>query len=201
MEIPDKYTRLLGKYIYHKRLDKFGQINTISITSGFGYGISLKAYCGKFNDDVLIFFEDFEKGEVQFTLITGIEALEEYNRNSIDDIKAVFGDKFSDSMLMYIDADERMAHIREEEKRDTQKLHTDLVSLTDVSANVLANDFYSRELYLKYKSGVIDEKQMLYAIVNHLSQEYKRVDDCNSEYFFKYVFPQELSKMEPKAEL
>lgn len=198
MEIEDKYAKMLGKYIYHKRLDKFGFISTIKIEQCIGgYRISLNAFCDTFDDDVIVFFEDFEKGEAQFTIITGMTALEKYNESIIKDIKEVFGDKYSDDMLLYIDDDERRKRIEEVDKREVQKLHIDLVSLTDIGAEIFATDFYSRELYKKYKNDIIDEKQMLYAVINHLAQENKRINKSNSDYFWKYEF----GKIKPEIEI
>lgn len=196
MEIQQKYLNLLRKYIYHKRLDKFGMITEICITCGhFGYGIALKVFCDEFDSDVIVYFEDFEKNNIVFTIITGYGELDKQNEDTIKEIKEAFGDKYSESMIMYIDKDERSRRIDEEKKRNTQKLHTDLVSLSDISVEVFADDFYSKELYLKYKDNVIGKEQLLYALINHIFQEYKRVKDENLEYFDKYVLSEKIKQM------
>ncbi len=200
MEIDEKYVRLLGKYIYNKRLDKYGYISSIEIKLSIGgYLIELKAYYDYFDDDDILFFEDFEKGKVQFTIISfGVP--KEISDREVEDIKFVFCEKFREDMLMYIPDDERTGRIRKHEKRNTQMLFNDLTPLDRISAEVMYKDFYSRELYLKFKNGAISKEELLYALVNHLCAEYKRVDERNLEYFMKYEFPKELEE-ESKCEL
>ncbi len=201
MEIDEKYVRLLGKYVYYQRLDKFGYINAIEIINSVGgYFVSLKAYFGSFDSDINLFFEDFEKGNVKFTIISCDGVPQEINDKEIEDIKFVFGDKYREDMLMYISDDERRERIREDERRTVQMICNDLTPLDRISAEVMFKDFYSRELYLKWKKGVIDEKELLYGLVNHLCEEYKRLDERNLKYFMKYEFPKELED-EPKCEL
>lgn len=191
MEIEDKYLKMLGKCIYNKQLDKFGYINSLEIMASLSLGLNLKAFYDYFDSDCTVFFEDFTKGKIQFTIIQGYsilksEQVNEINKEQIKDIKTVFGDDFTDDMLMFIDDNERQIKIQEQEQRETQRLHTDIVSLTNVTVKVLAKDFYSRELYLKWKNKVLSETQFLYALVNHLAQEMQRIDKRNLDYFVKY---------------
>lgn len=197
MEIEEKYIKILGKYIYNKELDKFGHISSLELTSGFGMWIQYRVFYDTFDSNHILFFNDFLEGKVKFTIITSVENpdYKEFERKELEDIKSAFWDKYSDDMIMYISDDERKRKNQENAERNVQKLHTDLVSLTDISAEVLSKDFYSRELYLKWKDGALSEKKLLYALVNHISQEYRRIDDRNLEYFFKYDFPKSIENL------
>lgn len=192
MEIEEKYEKMLRKNIYNKVLDKFGYIFSLDIAHYIvGYGVLLKAFYDTFDSDHIVTFEDFEKGKIQFAIITGISSeYDEYNKEQIEDIKTIFKDVFFDDMIMYVSEDKRKEKNEEKDRRNVQMLHRDMVSLTDISADILANDFYSRELYLKWKREVLTEKELLYALVNHLSQELKRVKDSNFDYFKKYELPE-----------
>lgn len=194
MEIEEKYIKVLGKYVYNKELDKFGHIASLELTSGFGMWIQYRVFYDTFDSNHLLFFNDFLEGKVKFTIITNVENpdYKEFECKELEDIKSAFGDKYSDDMIMYISDNERKEKNQGNDKRNVQRLYADLISLTDISAEVLSKDFYSRELYLKWKDGVLNEKELLYALVNHISQEYRRIDDRNLEYFFKYEFPRSI---------
>lgn len=155
--------------------------------------MSFNVYYDTFEDRNLTSFEDFEKGDIQFVILKD-PIFEKYSEHIINDIKQALGEKFSDTMILYATEDEKKAKDNENDTRNTQMLHRDLVSLTDFSAEVMSNDFYSRELYLKYKRGVISETELLYALVNHLSQELDRIQARNRDYFFKYEFLKEIGE-------
>lgn len=196
--IEDRKFLLLTKFIYNKRLDKIGYIPSIEYRSGFGgcYA-TYNAYYDVFDSTDLLVDSDFLQGNVQFVIIEmPIKESEEYNRRQIEDIKKYFGDKFFEDMILYITEEEKKAKDLENKKRAFQMLHVDLTQLTDVSIDVLAENFYLRELYSKYKRNVISKEEMLYAMVNHLSQELKRALDSNSNYFFTYEFPKEVTENE-----
>lgn len=197
MEIEEKYIKLLGKLVYNKRLDKYGRISSLELSHSFGSYWHFNVFYDKFDNHSMLLYEDIEKGEVQFALLLDSNG-EEYASQKIDDIKAAIGDKFSDDMIIHMTDDEWKEQLWKNDARNVQKLHTDLVPLTEISAEVMANDFYSRELYLKYKDGVLSKEELLYALVNHLCQEYKRLWDMDSRYFFKYEFEKELERLQKK---
>lgn len=186
MEIQEKYTKLLGKRVYNKRLDKYGYISCIRVVSAIGVSLGLFAFYDSFDSSSMLVIEDFKRGNAQFVFLTDEICNGVYSVEKIPDIKDALGDKFREDMIIYMSDDEWKEHIREQDKRNTQMLHNDLVSLTDISAEVFSENFYCRELYLKFKRDVITETEMLYAIVNYLSLQYKRVNDSNRDYFFKY---------------
>lgn len=193
MTLDDKYTLMLGKHIYNKALDKFGYISSIEIMEYIGgYGINLIVYYDTFHHRDIAFLQDFEKGTLQFALITDYEPMIERH---LEDIRTIFGDKFSEDMILYISEEERKAKNQEKEERNIQMLSSDLVSLTRVSSHVIANDFGARELYLKYKDGSLTQEEMLYAMINHLAYELQRREDSNSKYFFKYEFLPEIEEI------
>lgn len=199
MQIEDKYIKLFGKCVYNKRLEKYGRISSFEVMSSIGMYSCFRVYYDKFDDNSILTFDDVEKGEVSFVVITGNWS-KDYNLKEIEDIKFALGDKFTEHMIIHITDDEWKEWIRNNDKRNIQKLHTDLISLTEISAEVMADDYYSRELYLKYKKGELTEKELQYALVNHLCQEYKRVWDQNGRYFFKYEFLKEIEKMGSETE-
>lgn len=188
MEIEDKYIKMLGKLVYNNKLNKYGRICKIELSKSVGMTISLRVFYDKFDDDGMLFFEDFENGKIQFVILTDCGLFENYTLHEKFEIMRVLEGKYTDDMIIYMSNDEWKEKLREQDRRNTQLLHTDIVSLTNVSVEVLSDDFYCRELYLKRNEGGLTETQMLYAMVNHLSQEYKRMKDSNSEYFFKYEF-------------
>lgn len=193
MEIEEKYIKLLGKLIYNKSLDKYGRISSLELSHSFGSYWYFNVFYDKFNSHEMLLYEDITKGEVQFVLLTDAY-MEECASQEADDIKSAIGDKFSYDMIIRMKDDDWKEHLRKSEKRNTQMLHTDIVPLTEISAEVMSDDFYSRELYLKYKDGVLSKEELLYALVNHLCKEYKRLWDQNGRYFFKYEFEKTLEE-------
>lgn len=194
MTIDDKYVKLLGKYVYNKRLDKFGYISSIEMISVVGgLCVYFKTYYDSFDSSAMTSFEDFTKGDIQFAIITDYDTM---SSSHVEDIKEAFGDSFSEDMLRYVTDSEKKVTDTINNNRNTQMLHTDMVDLTNISTDVVADDFYSREIYLKYKKGVLTKEQTLYALVNHLAQELKRIKDRNLEYFIKYELSSEMEKGE-----
>lgn len=194
MTIDDKYFLILGKYIYNKRLDKYGHISSIDIMHSIGgYCVSFRVFYDTFDSNSILFLDDFKKKDIQFIIVTGLDCdTEEYNKRQVEDIKTAFGDNFSEDMIIYVEESERVKKNEENNNRNTQMLHTDLVDLSNISVGVMTRDFYSRELYLKYKDGILTKEELLFALINHLCQELKRANDRNSEYFFKYEFLKEI---------
>lgn len=190
MEIDNTYILLLGKHIYNTILDKFGHISGLEIMQFIGgYGICPIVYYDTFHTRDILSIEDFEKGILKFVIITDYDFMQE---KYLEDIKTILGDKFSEDIILYISEEERKAKNQENDKRNIQMVSNDLISLTRISAHVIADDFEARELYLKYKNRSITQKEMLYAMVNHLAYELKRVKDSNLEYFYKHEFLPEI---------
>lgn len=90
-----KYLNLIGKTIYSKTNDKNGMITGIEISE---HGYYLKVFYDVIDSDNIVFFEDFKKGNMQFLLINGMEfpkeLREKYEAETVEDIKAAFGDDF-----------------------------------------------------------------------------------------------------------
>lgn len=194
MKIEEKYEKLLGKLIYNKSLNKHGRISSFEYVSSFGDYCCLSVHYDSFDDRSILFLDDFEKGNIQFVMIESWP--EKLISTYIEDIKFVLEDKFREDMIIYMTADEWNEHLSDQEKRNIQTLNNSLVSLTEISAKVMAHDFHCRELYMKYKNDVLTERELLFALVNHLSQEYQKLWDMNGKYFFKYEFPKQLEEME-----
>ncbi len=121
MTIDDKYFNLLHTLIYDKRCRMCGILSSFEVTKYItGYGISFRAYMNTQNTNHCIFIEDFEKGNVVFLLPFGIkykeDEVEEIAKHDLEKIKAFFGDKFRDDMIISISEDDRQNEIREWEK-------------------------------------------------------------------------------------
>lgn len=185
LTIEKKYLNLLDKYIYNTETDKFGMITGISISR---MGISLRAYYDSLDDDSLVFFDDFKKGILKFTLIDGgvtfgKELHEKYTEQVIDEIKSAFGDEFSEDMIIHVEDDERTRKNRENEEKEKQNISNKLLNISKVTAEIFYDDYTAREIYMKYADDKISETEMLYLICNHLCEEVKRLKDENLEYF------------------
>ncbi len=187
LEIINSYLNLLDKYIYNTELDKFGMITDIEISRT---GIYLKAYYDRIHSSEMVLFEDFEKGKLKFTIITGENVLtkeqnEKYKEKQINDIKQAFGDKFSDDMIMYIEDEERKRRNKEDEQREIQRISMKMINLKKLSAEVFYDDYVCTEGYKKYANGEITETELLYIACNHLCEEIKRLKDENLNYFIE----------------
>ncbi len=117
MVIEDKYFDLLHTLIYDKRRKMSGIISGLEVMRFIDeYGISFRAYFNSINADFYIFTEDFEKGNVVFLLPFGVtymvKEMEEIAERDTERIKAFFGDKFREDMIMRISEDERQEEIR-----------------------------------------------------------------------------------------
>lgn len=193
MEIEEKYIKLLGKLVYNKQLDKYGRISSLELMSSIRLYLMFNVYYDEFDSHYMLTIEEIDRGDIQFVILTE-ECTEEYCKLVVDDIKSVLGDKFREDMILCMTEEKWQAWIRERKTINAQKLHTDLVFFDKISTEVMMDDFYSRELYLKYKDGVLSKEELLYALVNHLCQEYKRIWDQNGRYFFKYEFEKTLEE-------
>ncbi len=121
MIIEDKYFNLLHTLIYDKRCRMCGILSSFEVTRYItGYGISFRAYMNTQNTNHSIFVEDFEKGNVVFLLPFGLnymkKDLEKMAKRHTENIKAFFGDKFRDDMIIQISEDERQKEIRDWQK-------------------------------------------------------------------------------------
>lgn len=187
IQIDDKYSLLLGKTIYNKSLDKYGYISSIEINHLIGGpAIWLSAYYDTFDNSHMTFFEEFIKGEVQFTIIHVDGVPCEIKEKNESEIKEALGSDFRQDMIIYINEQDKKEKDKENENRQTQKLHTDLISLTNISLEIFKDNFYCIKLYQKYKQQILDEKQFLYAVINYLSKELKREKNRTFNYFVKY---------------
>ncbi len=187
LEIINSYLNLIDKYIYNTELDKFGMITDIEIS---GAGVYLKAYYDRIHSSDMVLFEDFEKGKIKFTIITGESILtkeqnKQYQEKEINEIKQAFGDKFSDEMIMYIDDEERKRRNKEDEQKEIQRISTKMINLKKLSAEIFYDDYVCTETYKKYVNGEITETELLYIICNHLCEELKRLKDENLNYFIE----------------
>lgn len=121
MVIEDKYFDLLHTLIYDKRRKMSGILSGFEVERQIGgYVLLFRAYMNSQNADIYIFVEDFEKGNVVFLLPFGVtymvEEMEGMAERQTEKIKAFFGDKFRENMIMRISEEERQEEIRKWEK-------------------------------------------------------------------------------------
>lgn len=181
-----KYLNILGKYIYNKESDKFGLISSIEICDRIG--IMFRAYYDRFNENNIVFFNDFIKGNVQFVIITGGVSLgkeidEKFRKETLEDIKFSMGEDFREDMLLYIDDEERKERMRKNDEREIQSISIKNLNVKKLSADVFYDNTTCTEAYKKYADGTISETEMLYIICNYLCEEQKRLKGENLEYF------------------
>lgn len=186
MEIEEKYIKMIGKDIYHKALNRFGQIASIEIMFMSGYKVAFNAYCGEFNSRVILFLQDFIDGTVAFNIVND-NFTEESAKKEIEEIKTIFGDKFREDMLCYTSVMERAARLQKEKEDCLHCVAGQLVKLDAPTVEMFSDDYYLREFYVLYKDGKLTENEMLYAMVNYLAKEYKKVNESNLGYFGKYI--------------
>lgn len=111
MEIEEKYLSLLWLLIHDKRRKMNGILSSIEIMKILsGFTISYKAYMNNAHDDISIYVEDIEKGNVVFLLPFGtgntkesMDILSDYYEKKI---RNFFGDKFRDDMIVRISEEE-----------------------------------------------------------------------------------------------
>ncbi len=117
MVIEDKYFNLLNVLVYDKRRKMSGILSSLEmmrlVSGNFVY---YRAYMNYMNAECRIFVEDFEKGNVVFLLPFGVtymeKEMEEMAERNTENIKAFFGDKFREDMIMRISEDDRQEEIR-----------------------------------------------------------------------------------------
>lgn len=196
VQIDERYTKMLGMLVYNKDLDKYGRVSSLRLMEGYGgYYAYLQVFYDGFDSDFFLCFEDFDKAAVFFVIVDDLPVLYDYVGQQMGNIRFCMGEKYRDDMVIYMSDEEWKRHIKDQQDRETQKLHVDAVGLTSISADVVADDFHSRGLYLKWRRGIISKEEMLYGIVNHLALELKRVKDENSAYFFKYEFAEKTKEL------
>lgn len=117
MVIEDKYFDLLHTLIYDKRRKMSGMLSDLIITRYIdGYGLSYEAFMSPIYALCHVFVEDIEAGNVVFLLPWGVdyqeEMFEEMAKNHTKKIKAFFGDKFREDMIMRISEEDRQKELR-----------------------------------------------------------------------------------------
>ena len=181
-----KYLNLIDKCIYNTKTDKFGMITAIEID---GSGIFLKTYYDNMDSDCVAFFGDFEKGKLKFIVIKGLDLpkgiQKDFERETKEDIKLFFGEKFTEDMIMYVEEEKRKAKNEENEQKEIKNIRGKLMNLSKLSAEIFYDNYTALELYKNYTKGNLAETQLLYGICNHLCEEIKYFKDRNLELSMK----------------
>lgn len=178
--IEKKYLNLINMAIYDVKKEKHGIISKISINGGFGgcYMI-LYAYWDSINSHDIIMFDDFIKGDIKFVLFDDDRRKEglfkQVQEEEIENIKTVLGDKYTDDVIMWINEEDRKTQMSEQTHRLHQYIGGKLVNLDSFAEEVVYDSYSTLQAFCLYVDGIIDEKQMLYAMVNILAAE-KRVE-------------------------
>lgn len=177
--IEKKYLNLINRCIYDVEKDKHGIITGLSTLSLIG-GIFMEftARYDNIDSDKHVFLNDFKTGEMKFVLLTGGEWGKGFFKKSqeeqLENIKDVFGNEYRDDMVMWIDECERKTALSKQDHRQKQYIGSQLVNLDSFAEDVVYDSYSTLQAFCLYTDGIIDEKQMLYAMVNILAAE-KRV--------------------------
>lgn len=190
MEIPDKYTKLIGKRVYNRADNRIGHISEMRIAGSYFMCMYYNVFYDKFDDEAIMTLDAFFDGLMQFVIVTGTglkqELEEKANERILQDIQDAFGEKFSEDMIKYMDGDEHDRLIKQKEKEKIRCIGVECVSLSELSEKIFYDDFYCQKLWSKYRYGVISETEMLYGVCNHLCNDLDRLKQKELEYFAKY---------------
>lgn len=178
--INKNYLNLINMAIYDVKNDRHGIISEISVRGGWGGSyMAIYAYWDSINSHNLIMIDDFTKGDIKFVFLTGgcwdSDLFKETQNGQLESVKAVLNDKYTDDMVMWIDAEERKTKMSEQTHRLHQYIGGKLVNLDSFAEEVVYESYSTLQAFCLYVDGIIDEKQMLYAMVNTLAAE-KRVE-------------------------
>lgn len=182
LTIEKKYLNLMHMAIYDEKYDKHGIITEISLYPSLTAERPLLQFNARFdniNDNETILIEDFCNGKLKFVFFTGgmweSGLLKQVQEEELTNIKDVFGTEYNDDMVMWIDEEDRKTKLEEQKHRQKQYIGSELVNLDSFSEEVVYDSYSMLHAFNLYTHGIIDEKQMLYAMVNALAAE-KRVE-------------------------
>lgn len=178
--IEKKYLNLIHMCIYSVEKDKHGMITGISTFSTINnILIQFTAMYDNIDTDMCVFLNDFITGKMKFVLLTGGAwengLLKQSQKEKLANIKEIFEDDYNDDMIMWIDGEDRKTKREEQDHRQKQYIGSQLVHLDSFAEDVVYDSYSTLHAFNLYTHGIIDEKQMLYAMVNTLAAE-KRVE-------------------------
>lgn len=96
-------------------------------------------------------------------------------------------------MVMWIDNEDRKKKLEEQKHRQKQYIGSQLVNLDSFAEEVVYDSYSTLKAFCLYMDGIINEKQMLYAMVNILAAE-KRVERDIKLNDFHETFSKDIKK-------
>lgn len=178
--IDKKYLNIANACIYNVQKNKHGIISEINISFLVtGAIMQFTAFYDKINDNEHFFINDFIIGKMKFVLFKGDKwesgLYKDVQNKELASIKEAFADDYKDDMIMWIDEKERKIALEEQDHRYQQHIGSELVNLDSFAEEVIYDSYSTLKAFSLYANRIIDEKQMLYAMVNILAAE-KRVE-------------------------
>lgn len=180
--IEKKYLNIANVCIYNVQKNKHGIISEINISFLVtGAIMQFTAFYDKINDNEHFFINDFITGKMKFVLFKGDKwesgLYKDVQDKELANIKEAFGDDYKDDMIMWIDEKERKIALEEQDHRYQQHIGSELVNLDSFAEEVIYDSYSTLKAFNLYANRIIDEKQMLYAMVNILSAEKRAQND------------------------
>lgn len=180
LTIEKKYLNLIHMCIYDVEKDKHGMITGISTFFSINsILLQFTALYDNIDSDKCVVINDFITGKKKFVLITGgaweSGLLKEAQDEELQNLKDIFEEDYTDDMVMWIDDEDRKTKLEEQKHRQKQYIGSQLVNLDSFAEEIVYDSYSALQAFCLYTDGIIDEKQMLYAMVNILSAE-KRVE-------------------------
>lgn len=174
--IEKKYLNLVNMFIYNVGKDMHGMITGIDLLFLInGASIEFTAQYDNINTDHHVFLNDFISGKMKFVFLKGSELesglIKELQDEQFANIKDIFGKEFTNDMVMWIDEQDRKTALSKQEHRQKKYIGTQLVNLDGFAKEVIYDSYSMFHAFCLYAKGIIDEKQMLYAMVNILAAE------------------------------
>lgn len=180
LTIEKRYLNLVNRGIYDAEKDKHGIITGMDIMFLTGGAfMELTAMYDNIDSDKHVFLDDFKTGKMKFVFLTGSAwesgFIKESQDEQLENIKDVFGDEYTDDMVMWIDEENRKTALSKQDCMQQWYIGIQLVNLDSFAEEIVYDSYSTLRAFCLYVDGIIDEKQMLYAMVNTLAAE-KRVE-------------------------
>lgn len=180
LTIEKKYLNLVHMCIYDVEKDKHGMITGISTFFSINnILLQFTAMYDNIDSDKCVFLNDFISGKMKFVLLKGGiwegEFFKQSQEEKLENIKEIFKEDYNDDMVIWVDEEDRKTKIEEQKHHQKQYIGSQLVNLDSFAEEVVYDSYSTLHAFNLYTHGIIDEKQMLYAMVNILAAE-KRVE-------------------------
>lgn len=122
LTIEKKYLNLVNRCIYDVVKNKHGIIKGMDIMFLIGGAfMEFTAMYDNIDSDKHVFLDDFKTGKMKFVFLTGgaweSGFLKESQEEELENIKDVFGDEYTEEMVMWIDEEDRKTALSDQDHR------------------------------------------------------------------------------------